>query len=226
MPLNLTTSDGEFTPYLKYNAKAGRFYVKPEGASEEVEITNPVLAFDMENVKTGWLYYAEGSGPEQVWDPSRTQMAPRPAGPRKFKRGFEVLVFGNTIIPGTNKTLGLRELSSTANNVISAFMNMYNEYEQGAANHPGAVPVFECRGVKPINGAYGVNYEPQFILKTWVPRSKVPAFDEHTHKEEPATNSNGYSEINPPQAEPDAFGLPPTRPGSMKDQLPNDEIPF
>src|SRR5262245_65033316 len=32
MPLNLSVGDGDFTPYLKYNAKAGRFYVKPEGA--------------------------------------------------------------------------------------------------------------------------------------------------------------------------------------------------
>ena len=32
MPLNLSVSDGDFTPYLKYNAKAGRFYAKPEAA--------------------------------------------------------------------------------------------------------------------------------------------------------------------------------------------------
>jgi hypothetical protein len=227
MPLNLSVSEGDFTPYIKYNAKAGRFYVKPEGATEEVEITNPVLAFDMANVRTGWLYYAEGAGPEKVWDPSPTQMAAKPPGPRKFKRGFEVMVFGNMMIPGTNKALGMRELSSTANNVISAFMNMYNEYEVGMKNHPGSVPVFECRGVKPIPGAYGTNYEPQFVLKTWVPRSKVPAFDEHATKEEPA-HSNGsqqYSETNPPPVESeDAFGLPPVRAGSMKDQL--QDTPF
>ena len=46
MPLNLSVGDGDFTPYIKYNAKAGRWYVKPEGATEEVEIVNPALAFD------------------------------------------------------------------------------------------------------------------------------------------------------------------------------------
>jgi hypothetical protein len=56
MPLNLTTSEGEFTPYIKYNAKAGRFYVRPDGGTEDVEISNPVLAFDMANIKTGWIY--------------------------------------------------------------------------------------------------------------------------------------------------------------------------
>lgn len=179
MPLNLSVNDGDFTPYLKYNAKAGRFYVKPEGATEEIEIMNPMLAFDMANIKTGWLYYAEGAGPEKVWDPSPTQMAARPPGPQKWKRGFEVMVFANVAIPGTNKPLGLREFSSTAANVIGAMLRMYAEYESGAPAQRGKVPLFACAGVKPVNGAYGVNYEPLFNLSGWVDRSRVPDFDAH-----------------------------------------------
>lgn len=217
MPLNLSVSEGEFTPYLKYNAKAGRFYVKPEGATEEVEIVNPVLAFDMENIKTGWLFYAEGSGPEKIWDVSASQAAPRPAGPKKFKRGFEVMVIGNAIVPGTTKQLGLREFSSTAGNVISAILRMYAEYEAGAAANPGCVPVYACTGVKPITGAYGVNYEPLFTLKQWAPRSRVPSFDEHIRSmPEPLA---GYDERNPPPADrvPD---------GIKGAALPDDDIPF
>jgi len=195
MPLNLSVGDGDFVPYLKYNAKAGRFYVKPEGASEEVEITNPLLAFDMANIKTGWLYYAEGSGPEKVWDPSPTQMAPKPPGPKKFKRGFEVMVFGNTMLPG-GKPLGLREFSSTAGNVIAALLRMHATFEAGGADTVGKVPVFKCIGVKPITGAYGVNYEPQFELTTWVGRDKVPAFDEH---DEAPPKPNGSNITTGPQ---------------------------
>lgn len=177
MPLNLSVSDGDFTPYIKYNAKAGRWYVKPEGATEEIEIINPALAFDMANIKTGWLFYAEGSGPEKIWDPSPSQMAAKPPGPRKFKRGFEVMVYGNAMVEG--KKLGLREFSSTAANVIGAILRMYNEYEAGMAANPGKVPVYTCKGVKAINGAYGVNYEPQFVLQAWVERSRVPDFEKH-----------------------------------------------
>lgn len=225
MPLNLSVGEGDFTPYLKYNAKAGRFYVKPEGATEEVEIDRPLLAFDMANIRTGWLYYAEGSGPEKVWDPSAATMAPRPAGPKKFKRGFEVMVFGNAIIPGTGKKLGLREFSSTAGNVISSILRMYAEYEDGLQQHPDQIPVYACKGVKPINGAYGVNYEPLFSLSQWIERSRVPDFD--THSERPNGNGNGNGaarEPEPPLATPDDFA--PTRRGSMKDQLADDEIPF
>lgn len=181
MPLNLSTGGDDFVPYIKYNAKAGRFYVRPQGATSDVEVVNPRLAFDMENIKTGWLFYSEGSGPEKLWDPSRTQAAPRPAGPKKFKRGFEVMVFGNDNIPGIG-SLGLREFSSTAGNVISAILKMYEAYEKGAPQNLGKVPFFRCVRVLPINGAYGTNYEPEFELMGWVERAKIPAFDEHLER--------------------------------------------
>lgn len=200
MPLNLSVNDGDFTPYLKYNAKAGRFYCKAEGATEETEIVNPILAFDMANIKTGWLFYAEGSGPEKVWDSSPEIAAPKPSGPKKFKRGFEVMVIGNGLIPRTSQKIGLREMSSTAANVITAMLRMYAEYEAGATQHPGEVPIFACEGVKPINGAYGVNYEPLFTLKGWVARSRVPAFDEHAQTAAPPAANGGAK---------DDFGLPP-----------------
>ncbi len=202
MPLNLSVSEGDFVPYLKYNAKAGRFYAKAEGGTEEVEIVNPLLAFDMKNIRTGWLYYAEGSGPEKIWDPSPSVMAARPPGPKKFKRGFEVMVIGNANVPGSAKPLGLRELSSTAGNVITAILRMHAEYEAGMAAHVDCVPVYGCDGVKPINGAFGVNYEPLFVLKSWVTRDRVSAFDEHAEQHPHAPQGNGsYSEINPPPAD-------------------------
>ncbi len=214
MPLNLSISDGEFTPYIKYNAKAGRWYVKPEGATEEVEIQNPALAFDMANIRTGWLFYAEGSGPEKTWDPSPTQMAARPAGPRKFKRGFEVMVYSNGIVPGTPHKIGLREFSSTAANVIGAILRMHGEYEAGMVANKGKVPVFACKGVKPITGAYGVNYEPQFTLIQWVDRAKVPAFDEHMASDPPKPGDTFDS------------GEPPPHPGTGARDDMSDEIPF
>lgn len=219
MPLNLSANDADFTPFIKFNAKAGRFYVRADAATEDTEIVNPVLAFDMANIKTGWIFYAEGSGPEKIWDPSPTQMAPKPRDNRKFKRGFEVMVYGNSVIPRTSQKIGLREMSSTAANVIVAMVEMYAHYEAGLTTNPNCIPVFACEGVKPVNGAYGVNYEPQFTLKSWVPRSRVPAFDEHASAvvsapaRQPAGNGAAYDERNPPPH--DDFGLPPLQRGSV-----------
>lgn len=217
MPLNLAVGgDGEFTPFLKYNAKSGRWYVKPEGGGDDIEVQNPRLAFDMENIKTGWLYYEQGSGPEKVWDSSRTQMAAKPTGPRKFKRGFEVMVYGGDDIPGIGK-LGLREFSSTASNCITAILEMFNAYEAAMKTNAGKIPFFGCSGVRAIAGMYGTNYEPMFKLLNWVERSRIPAFDEHRS---PVTNGktpigDGGSWQEPPQADPFERGA-----GSLDDIIP------
>lgn len=208
MPLNLSVGDADFTPYIKYNAKAGRFYAKPEGGTEFIEINNPVLAFDMAHIRTGWIFYAEGAGPEKVWDISPSQAAPKPAGPKKWKRGFEVLVVGNNVIPGTNQKLGLREFSSNAANVISAICRMYEEYEAGLVANSGKVPVYTCKRVKPVQGQYGENFEPMFELTGWIDRSRVPAFDEGADKpnEWPAKRNGkpdpGYQVSSGPEAKP------------------------
>jgi hypothetical protein len=169
MPLNLTTNDGDFTPFIKYNAKAGRWYIKVDGQENEVEVTNPTLAFDMDNIKTGWLFYAEGLGPEKVWDPSPVVAAPKPAGPKAFKRGFEVQVSGAGAI-------GVREFSSTAGSVIGAMLELYAIYEAGKEANQGKVPVFVCTGVNPVTGKYGTNYAPVFKLNSWKER-KALSFD-------------------------------------------------
>lgn len=216
MALNLSAGgDGDFTPYLKYNAKAGRFYVRPQGATQDVEVERPRLVIDMPNIKTGWIYYAEGGGapPEKVWDPSLSQMAPRPAGPKKFKRGFEALVVGADPIQGVGK-LGLREFGSTAGVVISAILKMYDAYEAGAKDNAGKLPFYRCSGVVPVEGKYGTNYEPNFQLIGWVERVKVPEFDSHGSGEDSFGSpppTGGYDERNPP---------PQTR-----NDL-DDEIPF
>lgn len=216
MPLNLG-GDTDFTPYLKYNAKAGRFYVRPQGRQEDVEVVNPRLAVDMANIRTGWIYYPqEGGGPEKVWDVSLAQAAPRPPGPKKFRRGFEVMVFGNDTIPDAGP-LHLREWSSNAGNANSAIVKMYEAYEQGAAANPNKVPFYACTGVTPVTGAYGTNYEPRFELKGWIERAKIPAFDEFVEKqaikEEPRVHGNGASPA------------PPAQSRQMVDDL-SDDIPF
>lgn len=218
MPLNLSTSEGEFVPYLKYNAKAGRWYVRPKDAQRDVEVVSPRLAFDFASIKTGWLYYAEGSGPEKVWDPSLTQAAQKPPGPKKFKRGFEVLVYGGDDIPGVGK-LELREFSSTANTAISAILKMYEDYEKGAAANPGKVPFYKCTGVTEVPSSYGTNYEPVFSFVAWVERKNIPAFDEHLGK---AVQPASAGTMVAPNIPPNVADMPAAR----NDPILNDDIPF
>lgn len=229
MPLNLSTSSGEYTPYLKYNAKAGRFYVKAEGATEDTEIVQPLLAFDMATIRTGWVLFQQDGPPQKVWDPSLQQMADKPSDGRQWKRGFEVMVFSNAMIPRTTQKIGLREFCATAATVVGPIVRMYEEYEKTGGN--GKVPVYACTGVAPVESKFGTNYEPLFELKQWVERSKVPEFaSRHESSEEPAAMRTMVK--SPPKITPKAMfderNPPPNMPTvrrSLEDEM-SDEVPF
>lgn len=214
MPLNLSVGDGDFVPYLKYNAKAGRFYVKSPDGKVDIEVEKPRLAFDMANIKTGWIYYPEGGGapPEKVWDPTLNQQAPKPAGMKKFRRGFEVMVVGADQIPGVG-ILGLREFGSTAGAVIGSILKMYDLYEIGAEQNPEKVPFFRCTQVNPIDSKYGTNYEPVFSLLGWVERKKVPEFDAHL-----ANSDNLPARTTAPAG--NGQSAPPPRHDDLDDEIP------
>lgn len=219
MPLNLQT-ETDFTPYLKYNAKAGRFYAKLDGIDGDVEIHNPRIVVDFANIKTGWFYFREGMGPEKVFDPSLDEMAARPEGGKDFKRGFEVnVVGGDPMDHYGGRSLGLREMCSTSKASITAIMKMYAQYEDGIRDNPKKVPFFGLVRVVPVNSMYGTNYEPEFKLLAWVERAKVPQLDEVANKE-PSKIAPPYHAQSHGDYEPPIDAAPPP----MTDM--DDEIPF
>ena len=205
MPLDLQVNDGAFTPYIKYNAKAGRFYVKLDGVDGDIEIQNPTLAFDFANIKTGWIAFYEGSAPQKVFDLPNSR-AEKPEGDR-FKRGFEVMVYGSDEVGAGHTRVGLRELSSTAGAAIGPILIMYATYEGRTADQKDDVPVYKCVSVKAIPAAKGQNYEPVFELTKWIHRSEVPGFDK------------AQQDAGPPPVQ-DGEPLPPEPP------VVGDEAPF
>lgn len=229
MPLNLNPSDGgDFTPFIKFNAKAGRWYVKPKDASMEIEIVSPILAFDMAHIKTGWLCFPTASAPIKKWDPSLTELADQPEG--KFKRGFEVSVFGNSQITGGYGIIGLREFCSCANATVTAIINMYAQYEMELQGNQHMVPIFRSMGVEPIPGQHGTNYEPKFDLVKWVPRENIPDFDKQ-RQAAPAQASSGWNgDAQAPLAVPPPLDVspPPHEPSADVNYGAEleDEIPF
>jgi hypothetical protein len=160
MAFNLKPSGSEeFTPYVKYNAKAGRWFFKNEDRPEELEIVAPTFHFDMDNIQTGWIFYAAGSAPIKVPDPGPGVAADKPAGGLAYKRGFWVTVW--------SAQTGVREFSSCAAAVIGPICEMYNRYEAERAQHPGQAMVCQCVRVAPVKGKKDTNYSPVFELKGW-----------------------------------------------------------
>ena len=162
----LTAESGEMNEFIKYNAKAGRWYIKNQvEGGQDVEVVGPKMAFDFENVKTGWFLFQAGVGPVKHFDPPNGT-AERPEG--NFKHGFEIMV--------SNSELGLREFCSTAGAVIRQMLIMEQQYDDGKAANQGKVPIFLCTGVNALENKHGVNYEPVFSLEGWVERNKVDGF--------------------------------------------------
>ena len=135
MPLNLQPRSSEdFTPYLKFNGKAGRWYTKTD-TGEEREVLNLTAIFDLGTIKTGWILFSEGAAPDTVWD-NGSGVSPAPSP--KHKRGFAVNVYSPQVLGG------LREFSSTSNGAIIAIRELYDTYEQTYDPQKTMVPVVTC----------------------------------------------------------------------------------
>lgn len=171
MGLNIVSQGGDFDPYVKYNAKAGRWYVKKD--DQEVEVQNPVFVADFENIKTGWFYFREGAAPEKVYDPSLAETAPKPdrtytdsQGKVRdcFRRGFELKLFSGIHFGG------VVELAGASMHLNNAINSLYIEYEEGVKANPGMLPVVRYTGSTPMKDKLGTNYAPIFVIDKWTPR--------------------------------------------------------
>lgn len=161
--LNISNGgDGDFVPWVKYNAKAGRWYVK--GDSGDVEVQNPVFVAEFDNIKTGWFYFSAGVAPERVLDPSLTEMAPKPDDGKNWKRGFAMNVFSQ------NHFGGVVELSSTSNSLCAPINELYAAYETAPEAKEGKLPVLAFVRADAVTGKHGTNYTPVFEVQKWVPK--------------------------------------------------------
>lgn len=160
MALNIVSTGGDFDPYVKYNAKAGRWYTK--GENGEVEVQHPVFVADFKNVKTGWLLFLEGQAPNCVWDANLSTPAPKPSD--AHKRGFEVRLFSKAHFGG------VVQLSSSSMHLCNAINDLYMQYEAAPEAGQGKLPVVKFTGSTPMKDKMGTNYRPNFVIEKWVDR--------------------------------------------------------
>lgn len=163
MALNITsTGGGDIKPYVKFNSKADKWFVKKEGAEEVEEIARPTFVADFTNIKTGWFHYAEGQAPNIVLDPSLQTPAAKPSD--LHKRGFQVDLYSK------NTFGGVAVMTGASMHLCNAFNELYEAYEAGLADNKGKLPVVECAGSTPMKDKYGTNYKPTLKIVKWVDR--------------------------------------------------------
>lgn len=189
MGLNIVSSGGKFDPWVKFNSKAGRWFVK--GADDQEQEVSPTLfVADFANIKTGWMKFVAGIAPDRVWDESITSAAPRPSA--DHKRGFLLRLFSQTAFGG------VVELSSTSMHICNAINALYDAYEAGLGANPGKLPVVKFVRAVPMKDKHGTNYAPEFVIEKWTPR--------------PAAFDDGASEESAPVAAPSPSAPPPPPP--------------
>jgi hypothetical protein len=159
MPLNIGAT-GSIKPYVKFNAKADKWFAK--GETGDIEIGRPTFIADLANIVTGWLRFLEGQAPERVMDPALDRAAPSPGN--GFKRGFVLAVYSQNFFGG------MAELSSASIHMGNAIREVYSDFEAQRGSHPGQVPVIACTGSEPMKDRYGTNYRPKFEIVKWVDR--------------------------------------------------------
>lgn len=160
MGLNIVTQGGDFDPYVKYNAKSGRWYFKD--GDEEVEVADPSFVADFDNIKTGWMLFLEGQAPDKVFDADLATPAAKPSD--AHKRGFVLRLFSKASFKG------VVELSATSMHVCNAINALYDQYEAGKAENAGKLPVIKANGTTPSKDKFGTNYKPNLSIEKWIDR--------------------------------------------------------
>jgi hypothetical protein len=182
MSLGISTEgSGDFAPYLKYDAKAGRIFrapLKDAGEKTMVDLTMGFVgAFDFANIEVGWLDFPSGAAPQYATQPLAQGIGPKPTAPGKWKQGFRI----NVALPGVP---GVFEMASNAKATIAAFNELHDKVIAAPELAAGKVPVVALSGTEIVEtpSPQGVqrNYKPIFVIQSWIDRpaslvKKTPA---------------------------------------------------
>lgn len=160
--------DGSFTPYAKFDARAGRWFTKSE--SGDIDITDGFTAvFDFAQIEVGWMMFASGVAPVYVTQDISLGVPAKPAS-GDFKQGFKM----NIALPSAIAGGGAREVSSTAKALIGVIDRLHTEYSNAPEKSEGKLPVLKMNGTTVVEtkGPNGTtrNYAPNLVIVAWVDR--------------------------------------------------------
>lgn len=205
-----STGGGDFTPIVKYDARAGRvFRIDREDngngfENEPIDITGEFKAiFDFENVEVGWIDFVAGSPPDFKLVKMGQPLPPKPGD--RHKNGIRFMI---KLAKDCGGSKPIREIAGTSKVFLAGVEAAYKAYEAERANNPGKLPVFSLERTLPIKSGSGerssTNYQPIFKLVSWAPRGDLQPQLKTTNgsgaQAAPATPpSTGSTRVEPPK---------------------------
>jgi hypothetical protein len=170
--LTVGSGSGEFTPQVRWDARAGRIHVveRVQGMAgwetqlNDVTASQPVFMIDFGTIQVGWLTFAPR--PDFVTVPLGSPLPPRPSG--DYKQGVVVQLFSPKNFGGK------RELAVTSKAVLGPLDALHTAYLAAPESQRGMMPVVQLTGTLPVStrGPQGniTNYSPQLVIVAWAPR--------------------------------------------------------
>ncbi len=171
-----TQASGDFKPYIKYDARAGRIFRAPNkeaGEQNAVDITMSFVGLmDLQHIKVGWLDFPTGAAPDyQVQDVSKG-LPQKPAG-GKHKQGFVLSV----MLPGDPQVY---EMASSSKATVESFNVLHDAFINAPEAKTGQLPIVKMVNTLIVetqskNGTTR-NYQPVWQITGWNPRpAAMPA---------------------------------------------------
>src|SRR4051812_39181833 len=182
-PIGTSTGGGDFTPVLKYDARAGRFFRIDRVSNGDTFTNEPVempstmrFVADFENIEVGWMLFAAGMAPDYRLVPMGHQMPDRPSP--NHKNGVRFML---KLAPDCAGDRPIREISATSNAFLTATEAVYTRYLDEKDDNPGKLPVLTVDKISPVKSGTGAqsstNYHPTFKISGWSARPKDLVFE-------------------------------------------------
>jgi hypothetical protein len=216
------SAGGDFTPNIKYDARAGRVSRTERidtgngFVSELVDITNNFKAIaDFENIEVGWIDFPAGAAPQFTLVPIGSRLPDRPSD--RHKNGIRFMLKLSKDCGGSKP---IREIAGTSKAFLRGVEAVYREYEAAKASNAGKLPVIVLEKTTAIKSGTGAqsstNYVPTFRIAGWaprgdlefVPKAKAAASNGHAAPAAATPPWTGSTKIEPPgpPASDDGFG--------------------
>lgn len=219
---------GDFTPIVKYDARAGRAFridrFKSDAGFENnpVDITRTFKAvIDMENIEVGFMEFGAGAAPVFAVVRMGEPLPPKPTP--GSRQGVRLTMMLARECGGDNP---LRELAGNSAAFLRGVDALHDAYLQGKESNAGKLPVVTLKdtiGIKSTgkdkDGKPQVttNYQPVFEIASWVARpeklvwtpknggpAKTTEAPASTHSTAPSTGSTKAAAPQPAAAAPEA----------------------
>lgn len=176
-------------PPLKYDARAGRFFlmdrVEDNGTWTTIQTELPIqtaqFAIDFGSVEVGWMLFPKGAAPMMVTVPFGQPLPPQPAAvgtvkdertgkerPNNFKQGFRIKVAGNALKSAAGGIV--REIAANAVVTIEGINELHSRFEAAPEAAAGKIPVVKVAQVIPTKAGQSTNYKPVFEIVQWADR--------------------------------------------------------